>query len=199
VNPHKDSFPTLPDLLAPALDIVFVGINPSLYSVERGHYFARPTNRFWAALSRSQLSARARCGLGVDVLRPEHDVELPRFGLGFTDVIKRPTANISELGHSEFAQAVPRLFAELHRYAPRVACFHGLTGYRPFLRLALGSTSRPALGPQPERIGVTRLYVVPNPSGANAHFTPADQAVWYDRLAKFIAKTTFRGRFSRDF
>ncbi len=178
---------SLPDLLAPKLEVVFVGINPSLYSVERGHYFARATNRFWTALSHSKLSARARRALKVDLLRPEHDVELPRFGIGFTDVIKRPTVNVSQLGPGEFEEAVPLLLAKLQQFAPRVACFHGLTGYRPFQRIALGSAALPALGPQPERIGTTRIFVVPNPSGANAHFTRADQAAWYDRLAEFVA------------
>jgi TDG/mug DNA glycosylase family protein len=182
------SFQTLPDLLASALDVVFVGINPSLYSVEHGHYFARATNRFWTALSLSKLSERARRALGVDVLRPEHDTELPRFGIGFTDVIKRPTANVSKLGTTEFENAVPQLLAKLHRYAPCVACFHGLTGYRPFLRVALRSDDLPVLGAQTERVGATRLYVVPNPSGANAHFTRAEQAAWYDRLADFISE-----------
>jgi len=67
----------------------------------------------------------------------------------------------------------------LRRFGPRVACFHGLTGSRPFLRDA-------ALGPQPEAIGATRLFVVPNLSAASAHFTPADQTAWYDRLAAFL-------------
>jgi TDG/mug DNA glycosylase family protein len=179
---------TLPDLLASALDVVFVGINPSLYSVEHGHYFARATNRFWTALSLSKLSERARHALNVDVLRPEHDTELPRFGIGFTDVIKRPTANVSTLGSAEFENAVPQLLAKLKRYAPHVACFHGLTGYRPFQRVALGVGALSALGVQVECVGSTRLYVVPNPSGANAHFTRAEQAMWYDRLADFISE-----------
>lgn len=192
MNTHEYPFQTLPDLLAPMLDVVFVGINPSLYSVGRGHYFARATNRFWTALSRSKLSERARRALGVDALRPEHDVELPRFGIGFTDVIKRPTANASGLGPGEFEEAVPRLLAKLHRYAPRVVCFHGLTGYRPFLRVALGGAVSPVLGEQPERVGATRLYVVPNPSAANAHFTGADQTAWYDRLAVFLSEINVR-------
>ena len=179
---------TLPDLLAPALDVVFVGINPSLYSVEHGHYFARPTNRFWTALSRSRLSERARRALGVELLQPQHDTELRRFGIGFTDVIKRPTANVSELDPGEFLTAVPRLLAKLRQYAPRVACFHGLTGYRPFFRAALGGKAKPELGRQPERLDAIQLYVVPNPSGANAHFTPAEQAAWYDRLAELLQR-----------
>ena len=182
--------PTLPDRLAPGLAVVFVGINPSVYSVEHGHYFARPTNRFWKALSRSQLSKRARHGLGVEYLLPRHDTELLRFGIGFTDVIKRPTANATQLDPVEFERAVPVLLAKLQQYAPQVACFHGMTGYRPFQRIVLGGKTKPELGLQPECLGTTQLYVVPNPSGANAHFTPAQQAGWYDRLARLVRENS---------
>ena len=181
-------FPTLPDYLAEGMDLVFVGINPSLYSVARGHYFARKTSRFWPAFSRSRLSAPVRQALGVETLGPEHDASLLRFGIGFTDLVKRPTSNASQLDLREFETWAPRLLARLERCRPRVACFHGLTGYRPFVRYALGRTGAgPALGPQPEVIGATRLFVVPNPSPANAHFTPADQSAWYDCLAGYLA------------
>ena len=180
---------TLPDYLAPGLDLVFVGINPGAYSVARGHYFARPTSRFWPAFSKSRLSERARRVLGRPTLGPECDGELLRAGVGFTDVVKRTTANAAQLTPADFARWAPKLLAKLRRYRPRVACFHGLTGYRPFLRIALGRDgAAPELGPQPETIGATRIFVVPNPSPANAHFTPADQAAWYDRLAEFIER-----------
>jgi len=133
------------------------------------------------------LSERARKGLATDVLRPEHDSALLTFGIGFTDVVKRVSSNAAELDASDFTKGAPRLLGKLRRLAPRVACFHGLTAYRPFLALALGVGDRaPALGLQPEVVGATRLFVVPNPSPANAHFTPADQAAWYDRLADFL-------------
>ena len=129
-----------------------------------------------------------RGGLAVDVLRPEHDAALLAFGIGFTDVVKRASGNAAELDASDFEKWAPRLLRKLRRSAPRVACFHGLTAYRPFLALALGIDGRaPALGPQPEAVGATRLFVVPNPSPANAHFTLADQTSWYDRLADFLA------------
>jgi TDG/mug DNA glycosylase family protein len=180
-------FRTLPDYLQPGLDIVFVGINPGLYSVQRGHYFARLTSRFWPAFSASKLSERVRRALGTDTLRAEHDAELPRFGIGFTDVVKRPSANAADLNGSDFKNWVPCLLEKLQRYRPRVACFHGLTAYRPFLNLALSSADRlPKLGDQPEFVGAIRLYVVPNPSPANAHFTLTDQTAWYDRLAEFL-------------
>jgi len=179
---------TLPDLLAPGLALVFVGINPSTYSVARGHYFARRANRFWPAFSRSALSLPARAALGATALGPEHDRALLAHGIGFTDVVKLATGNAGEIPASAWAEWTPRLVRRLRRACPRVACFHGLTGYRPFLRLGLGIERREvALGPQPESLGATRIYVVPNPSPANAHFTPAEQTAWYDRLAEFLA------------
>lgn len=181
-------FRTLPDYLQPGLELVFIGINPGLYSVQQGHYFARSTNRFWPGFSASRLSERARQALGIGRLRAEHDAELPRFGIGFTDVVKRPSANAADLTASDFEKWAPCLLKKLQHHGPRVACFHGLTGYRPFLEFALRCAGRrPTLGHQPEAIGATRLYVVPNPSPANAHFTLADQIAWYDRLAEFLA------------
>lgn len=179
---------TLPDYLEHGLDLVFIGINPGLYSVARGHYFARKTSRFWPALSASKLSRVLRSGLGLSALSPGNDRDLPRFGIGLTDVVKRPSANAGELAADDFAQWSPILIEKIHRYAPRVACFHGLTAFHPFLRIALRVSDRvPVLGPQPELIGSTRLYVVPNPSPANAHFTLADQVAWYDKVADFLA------------
>jgi TDG/mug DNA glycosylase family protein len=167
---------------------VFLGINPSIYSVERGHYFARPTNRFWPAFSRSKLSKSIRQKLGVDVLLPKHDAELPNFGIGLTDVVKRPTANVAGLAAADFAKWIPILLEKLHRFAPRVACFHGITGYRRFHQLVWPASAVALnVGEQPERIGDVRLYVVPNPSGANAHYKLLDQISWYDRLADFLS------------
>jgi double-stranded uracil-DNA glycosylase len=181
---------TLPDLVREGLDIVFVGINPSVYSARQGHYFARPTNRFWPAFSRSILSAAARQGLGIAMLRPEHDAALLDYGFGFTDVVKRPTGNAAQLAPGELAAAVPLLLAKIEACRPRLACFHGITGYRPFHRVVFPDAAhQPVLGLQAENLGATRLAVVPNPSPANAHATPADQTAWYDRLAGLVAET----------
>ena len=177
---------TLPDLLRDGLDVVFVGINPSLYSARRGHYFARPTNRFWGAFSRSRLSGPARQALGVAVLTPAHDRVLLEHGFGFTDLVKRPTARAAEVAN-EIGAGIDALTAKLERHRPRFACFHGITGYRPVHLCLAADKAAPALGLQPVRIGATRLFVVPNPSGANAHATPAEQTRWYDRLADELA------------
>jgi TDG/mug DNA glycosylase family protein len=178
---------TLPDLLRVRLDVVFVGINPSLYSVRQGHYFARPGNRFWPCLSQSVLSEGVRAGLGTDRLEPRHDRELLAFGIGFTDVVKRPTAAASELTSEELSAGARELAAKLARHRPRVACFHGVTGYRSVQRVLSGNTGPIELGGQHVEMGPTRIFVIPNPSGANAHFTRRDQIGWYDRLAEYLA------------
>lgn len=175
---------TLPDLLRDGLDIVFVGINPSLYSVEQGHYFARKINRFWPCFSRSRLSETARRGLRVAVLEPRHDRFLPDYGFGFTDLVKRPTANVRDLRPGELAGGASAMIEKLARFRPRIVCFHGVTIYRavaPALGLPIAGF---ALGAQSHRIGASALFVVPNPSPANAHFTPTQQVEWYDRLAE---------------
>jgi double-stranded uracil-DNA glycosylase len=180
---------TLPDLLRDGLDLVFVGINPSLYSVAQGHYFARRANRFWPCFSRSALSAAARRGLGVERLTPEHDRRLPEHGIGFTDVVKRATARADEVTRAEFAAGAVALAAKIERCQPRIACFHGVTGYRPMQRVLAPAETGCGLGLQTARIGATRIFVVPNPSPANAHFTPADQTAWYDQLAACLGAT----------
>lgn len=179
---------TLPDLLRARLDVVFVGINPSLYSVQQGHYFARPSNRFWPCLSRSLLAAPARAALATERLEPRHDRALLALGIGFTDVVKRATAQASELTGAELAAGSRRLFVKLERYGPRIACFHGVTGYRLLHRTLVSGEEQIRLGPQRARIGSTHLYVVPNPSGANAHFSRDEQTAWYDRLARYLRK-----------
>jgi TDG/mug DNA glycosylase family protein len=179
---------TLPDLLRPGLDLVFIGINPSVYSAQQGHYFARRTNRFWPSLSRSRLSEPIRRALGVERLEPQHDKVLLEHGIGFTDTVKRPTARADELSVAEFAAGVVALMAKLQASQPRIACFHGMMGYRPFHAIHRPDTAKPVLGPQPDRIGRTRLFVIPNPSLANAHASPTEQTAWYDRLADALAE-----------
>jgi double-stranded uracil-DNA glycosylase len=178
---------TLPDLLKKGLDVVFVGINPSIFSVERGHYFARRTNRFWPALSRSVLSLAARQVLGVAALGPEHDRALLGYGIGFTDLVKRATPKASDVTAAEFAAGVEVLLAKLEHDRPRIACFHGVTGYRHVHRMLTGSAGLPSLGLQDRCMGTIRIYLVPNPSGANAHVTPAEQTAWYDQLFACLA------------
>lgn len=166
---------SLPDLLAPDLAVVFVGINPSRYSEAQGHYFARRSNRFWPAFSRSRLSLPARQGLGLERLLPEHDVLLPRFGFGFTDVVKRASDNAGEVAPEEFAAGVPLLLRKLEAMPPRAVCFNGLTA----ARAVLGPGA--ALGFQPKRLAGACVFAAPSPSGRNP--LSNQLAEWYDRFA----------------
>lgn len=180
-------FETLPDYLAPGMRLLLVGINPSVYSVRQGHYFARRTNRFWPAFSRSRLSHEARATLGRDELGPEDDARLLDFGIGFTDVVKVPSANAAQVAPALFAEWAPVLRRRIEQVQPEVAAFQGVTAFRAFERYGLGVAKSVAeLGAQATVIGRTRLFVVPNPSPANAHVRPADQIAWYDRLADFL-------------
>ena len=167
---------TLPDYLETGLDIVFVGLNPSLPSVAVGHYFANPRNRFWPAFNKSGLVGRE--------LSPEQDSSLLADGIGFTDVAKRPTAMGSGLKAADFRVWSPVLKDKLLRYQPRIASFHGVTAYNAYLRYADDVRENAELGLQQRTIGDTRVFVTPNPSPANATYSLDDLAGWYRRLKR---------------
>ena len=175
-EPTDSGFETLTDYLAPGLEIVFVGLNPSTYSVRVGHYFANPRNRFWAALNRS--------GLVADELSPERDAELADYRIGFTDVVKRPTPQASGLRAADYRQWAPVLKQKLEQYQPLIACFHGMTGYKAYLKYGEGVEERSELGLQDRTIGSSRVFVVPNPSPANAQYSLDDLVFWYRQLAQ---------------
>lgn len=187
LGPRQGAASTLPDHMGPGLRVVFVGINPSLYSVARGHYYARPTNRFWKAFSRSVLSAPVREALGRRLLGPEDDGRLLAFGFGFTDVVKLPSRRASDLSSRAFQAWAPRLRHRLLGDQPAVACFHGLAAWRGFARYGGGWRWRQwRYGLQRARLGETRLFVVPNPSAANAAVRLEELVRWYNRLAGIL-------------
>lgn len=190
-----DEWKTIPDLLGSGpLDLILVGINPSRYAVEKGHYYARPHNRFWPAFTRSRLSRPLREALGIERVEPRHDVEFPRFGLGLTDVVKRPTAKASELTLEDYRLGVPRLSERLALHPARIVCFQGLTGYRAFLEHALGRKPRRVLaGRQGLTLAGAEVWVLPNPSGANAHARLEDLVAWQDLLAEALGRGARRG------
>ncbi|HTO82253.1 MAG TPA: mismatch-specific DNA-glycosylase [Methylomirabilota bacterium] len=176
---------TLPDLLAPGLDIVSIGINPSVYSVERGFYFARPGNRFWPALNAS--------GLLPAQLTPSRDSVERLFRehrIGFTDLVKRATPRAADLAEDDYRQGARTLQRKLARYAPAIAWFHGVSGYRLFLAHAGMLRPTIAVGLQPERIGTTRIFVTPNPSGANPRANPKQIVPLYRELARLRDELT---------
>ena len=179
VNCENKAWTTLPDLLAPGLRLVFVGLNPSEYSAREGHYFANPRNRFWTAFNRSALLPSA---LGREC-SPTDDAALLEYGIGFTDVVKRPTPQGSGLKAADYREWAPLLLEKLLRYRPRLVCFHGLMAYKAYLQYAEGEKAAPELGPQPRPIDDSAVFVVPNPSPANARYSVEALAGWYNEVA----------------
>ncbi len=165
---------TLPDYLGEGLDIILVGLNPSAYSVKEGHYFANPRNRFWTAFNRG--------GLVPKELSPQLDHTLPDHGIGFTDVVKRPTSQASGLKAEDYRRWAPVLKEKLERFRPRIVCFHGLMAYSHYLRHGEGIREKPSLGLQTLRIGGALVFVVPNPSPANAQYSLDTLVGWYREL-----------------
>jgi double-stranded uracil-DNA glycosylase len=159
----------VPDIAAPYLNILFVGINPSLYSGAVGHHFARPGNRFWPALQRAGLTPR--------LFLPREERELLKSGIGITNIVNRTTAAASELSKKELAAGGRRLAAKIKRLKPRVVAFLGIDAYRT----AFG-VRHVRVGLQPVAIGNTQIWVLPNPSGLNAHYQPKEFARLFRRL-----------------
>lgn len=149
--------------------MLFCGINPGLYTAWAGHHFARPGNRFWPALHRSGFTPR--------LYSPSEEAELLEFGLGITNLVQRPTATASELATEELRAGGAELTAKLERFQPGWLAMLGMSAYRE----AFG-VPRAALGEQPERIGATRVWLLPNPSGLNAHFQLDGLAREFERL-----------------
>lgn len=176
---------TLPDYLAPGLHIVSIGINPSVCSVERGFYFARPGNRFWPALNAS--------GLAPTPIEPSREgIEwlFHEQRIGFTDLVKRATARAVELSDADYRQGAQALQQKLTRFAPVIAWFHGTSGYRLFLAHTGAPRATMTVGLQPECMGATRIFVTPNPSGANPSANPKLLVPLYRELAALRDRLT---------
>jgi len=154
---------TLPDLVAEHLHVLFCGINPGLYTAWAGHHFARPGNRFWPALHRSGFTPRQ--------LQPSEQAELLTLGLGITNVVARATAAAAELSRDDLRAGGARLIRDVERWQPAWLAVLGVTAYR-----AAFDDRRAVVGRQARTIGATRLWVLPNPSGLNAHWTPTTLA-----------------------
>jgi TDG/mug DNA glycosylase family protein len=164
---------SVPDVIGPDLWVLFCGINPSLYSGATGHHFARPGNRFWPALYGAGFTDR--------LLAPSEDHELLARGLGITNLVERATAAAAELSAEELAVGGERLRAKVARYQPRVLAILGISAYR----LAFG-VPKASLGRQPDALHNTAVWVMPNPSGLNAHYTPAELARVYGEFRQAI-------------
>ena len=174
MKPTKDQLAAakdtlLADVLAPELDVLFCGINPGLYSGALGLHFARPGNRFWPALYGGGFTPR--------LFDPSEQEKLLELGLGITNVVARTTARADELSKDELREGGRILTAKVAEYRPRWLAVVGITAYRT----AFGFP-KARVGRQEQRIGGTHVWVLPNPSGLNAHWTPAGLAAEFAAL-----------------
>ena len=164
----------VPDVVAEDLRVLFCGINPGLYTAWAGHHFARPGNRFWPALHASGFTPR--------LLRPAEEQELLALGLGITNVVARATAAAAELSRDELREGGRRLEALAERWRPAYVAVLGVTAYR-----AAFGEPRAVLGQQDRTLGPARLWVLPNPSGLNAHHQSADLARLFGELREKVS------------
>jgi TDG/mug DNA glycosylase family protein len=166
---------TVPDVIAPDLAVLFVGINPGLYTAAIGHHFGRPGNRFWPALYAGGFTPR--------LFSPYEERELLPLGYGITNVVARATASADELAPAELRLGGQRLVATARRYRPRILAFLGIGAYR-------GAFARPQaeIGLQVETIGPSRVWILPNPSGLNAHYQAAALARLFRQLREAAAR-----------
>jgi TDG/mug DNA glycosylase family protein len=163
VRPTKDDLAaaadrTIADVIGPGLRVLFSGINPSLYSAATGHHFARPGNRFWPALHRSGFTPR--------LLHPSEQDELLRHGLGVTNMVARASARADELSPAELLAGGEILSATVARWRPAWLAVVGVTAYRTAF-----ARPRAGMGRQDDTIAGVPVWVLPNPSGLNAHYT----------------------------
>jgi TDG/mug DNA glycosylase family protein len=164
---------TLPDVIAPALDVLFCGINPGLYTAAVGHHFARPGNRFWPVLHRAGFTPR--------MLTAFEERELLHLGYGITNIVARASAAADELTAAELVAGARTLARKVRRVAPRYLAVVGIQAYRTAFR-----QPRAKLGLQEETIAATRIWVLPNPSGLNAHYRPGELVELFRQLREAL-------------
>jgi double-stranded uracil-DNA glycosylase len=160
---------TVPDVIAPQLRVLFCGINPGLYTAWAGHHFARPGNRFWPALHAGGFTPR--------MFAPSEERELLPLGYGITNLVPRATATAAELTSADLSAGGKRLTRIVRRYQPRVLAVLGVSSYR-----AAFARPKAVIGPQPDCIGDTIIWLLPNPSGLNANYQPAALARLFREL-----------------
>lgn len=164
---------TVPDVIGPRLRVLFCGINPGLYSGATGHHFARPGNRFWPTLHRAGFTER--------VLWPWEERELLEDGYGITNLVARATATAAELVREEFVAGARRLERKVTRYRPEWVAVVGIGAYRAAFR-----RPRAVIGPQPERLGPARLWLLPQPSGLNANHQMPELTAAFRKLRRAV-------------
>lgn len=169
---------TVPDVIARSLRVLFCGINPGLYTAAVGHHFARPGNRFWPALYAAGFTDR--------LLSPFDERELLKSGYGVTNVVMRATASADQLTREELRAGGKRLVAKVKRYKPDFLAVLGLGAYR-----AAWEQPKAVIGRQQEAIEDTVIWVLPNPSGLNAHYQAKELEPLFSEL-----RTAVEGRLS---
>ena len=162
---------TIRDVIARDLRVLFCGINPGLYSGATGHHFARPGNRFWPTLYQTGFTSR--------LLTPAEERELLISGYGITNLVARATATADELSTEELLAGRQRLESKVKRYQPKVLAVLGIGAYQTAFAQKIV-----ALGQQPERLANSVVWVLPNPSGLNAHYQLADLAAHFQVLRR---------------
>ena len=150
----------VPDLIAPNLTVLFCGINPGLYSAAVGHHFAGPGNLLWPTLVASGFTRR--------LMNAFEEAELLELGFGITNLVSRTTASADEIDHDELHRGARAVTRKVLQYRPRWVAFLGLQAYRVAFE-----RRKAIVGHQEERIGSTRIWLLPNPSGLNAYHQPA--------------------------
>lgn len=160
---------TVPDIIATDLRVLFCGINPSLYSAAVGHHFARPGNRFWKTLYAANFTDR--------LLSPFEDENLLNFGYGVTNIVDRATARADELNMKELIAGQQNLAAKVEKYRPQFLAVLGVSAYRTAF-----NQPKAVMGKQDKSLGNTTIWVLPNPSGLNAHYQIEDLKQVYREL-----------------
>lgn len=166
----------MPDIVAPELDALFVGINPGLVSARAAHNFANPSNGFWRLLHQSGFVPR--------LLAPHEEAELLRYGLGLTNLVDRVTPGVADLKADDLERGRASLAARLARLRPRAVVFVGVTAYRAFAR----RRGPIVCGEQVASIEGARVFVLPNPSGRNAHYTHDEMLALFREAAHVLGR-----------
>ena len=162
--------------------VLLVGINPGVRSALTGHHFAGFSNRFWKLLYDSKLVP--------EPIGYADDVRLPDWGYGITNIVARATPGIDTLEAHEFVSGRATLRRKILRYRPEVVALVGVTVFRAMFPDRKGAVT---VGVQPERIGESAVFVLPNPSGRNANFTYAEMLASYRALRRFVDRRGRRG------
>jgi TDG/mug DNA glycosylase family protein len=159
------------DVIAPNLKVLFVGINPGLYTAAIGHHFGRPGNRFWPALHAGAFTPR--------LYSPFESDELLKLGYGITNLVNRATARADELSAEELVAGAKRLAGKIRKFQPKYVAIVGIGSYRTAFN---DPTAK--LGRQPQELEGAAVWVLPNPSGLNAHYQPGHLKKLFGALKK---------------